>query len=262
MSDPESALASKIKGEDTASMPPFVFRQGEVTAVNVGPPPTLSLKIGGSDEVVPDAAYGPGYYPMTGDTVWIFHSGTDVLVYGAKADGFEHGVKPGTMMLWPGDPGTKPIGWEIADGGTLSRTTHQNRLFAVIGTKYGAGDGSTTFNKPNWQGRFPIGAGTLGSDSYAVGVTGGEARHTLTRAELPSGQTGGGGGHGHGNTGSGPASSQGVNVTPGSGDTAARGGSHTHGTDNVGDHSHSIGGGDDPHENRPPYRAAYVLIST
>ena len=48
---------------------------------------------------------------------------------------------------------TVPDGWLLCNGAAVSRTTYAN-LFAVIGTKYGSGDGSTTFNLPNLHGRF------------------------------------------------------------------------------------------------------------
>lgn len=52
-----------------------------------------------------------------------------------------------------------PAGWLLCDGAAVSRTTYAN-LFTVIGTTYGAGDGSTTFNLPDFRGIFPKGAGT------------------------------------------------------------------------------------------------------
>lgn len=48
---------------------------------------------------------------------------------------------------------TAPNSWSIADGGELNRTADA-RLFAVIGTTFGAGNGTTTFNKPNLCGEF------------------------------------------------------------------------------------------------------------
>lgn len=54
---------------------------------------------------------------------------------------------------------TPPIGWLECDGSAVSRETYAT-LFAVIGTTWGVGDGSTTFNLPDLRGRAPIGAGT------------------------------------------------------------------------------------------------------
>jgi microcystin-dependent protein len=71
-------------------------------------------------------------------------------------------------------------GWLLCDGQAIDRTQFPD-LFAAIGTAYGAGDGTATFNVPNLRGRFPEGA-----DSPAnVGRTGGAATHTLSAAEMP-----------------------------------------------------------------------------
>lgn len=57
----------------------------------------------------------------------------------------------GMIFPWPGD--TPPEGSIVADGRELSRTTYAG-LFSIYGTKYGTGDGSTTFNVPDLDGRF------------------------------------------------------------------------------------------------------------
>jgi len=63
----------------------------------------------------------------------------------------------GSIIVWPET--TAPAGWEIADGTAKSRTTFAG-LFALIGTDYGTGDGSTTFNLPNFKDRLALGKGT------------------------------------------------------------------------------------------------------
>jgi microcystin-dependent protein len=73
---------------------------------------------------------------------------------------------------------TPPTGWLNCDGTAVSRTGVNANLFAVIGTAYGVGDGSTTFNLPSFLGNFPSGG--------PPGHTGGEATHVLTTAEMPS----------------------------------------------------------------------------
>ena len=60
-------------------------------------------------------------------------------------------VPPGTMIHFAGK--TLPDGWLICNGAAVSRTTYAD-LFKAIGTTYGTGDGSTTFNLPNAGGRF------------------------------------------------------------------------------------------------------------
>lgn len=75
---------------------------------------------------------------------------------------------------------TIPAGWLVCDGTAVDRTVYA-ALFTVIGTTYGAGDGSTTFNLPNLQDRFPMGAGV-----HSVGTPGGSTSVTLSVGNLPS----------------------------------------------------------------------------
>ena len=91
----------------------------------------------------------------------------------------------GSISLFAGT--TAPNGWLICDGSAVSRTTYAN-LFNVIGTNYGTGDGSTTFNLPNLKSRIPIGLDSNDSDFDTLGKTGGEKEHTLTINEMPSHQ--------------------------------------------------------------------------
>ncbi len=75
---------------------------------------------------------------------------------------------------------TAPSGWLICDGRAVSRSTYA-ALFTAIGTLYGSGDGSTTFNLPNLNG-----ATIIGGSSTEVGRKIGEAEHTLSVDELPA----------------------------------------------------------------------------
>lgn len=63
---------------------------------------------------------------------------------------------------------TAPSGWLVCDGSAVSRLA-QPALFAAIGTTYGAGDGSNTFNVPDLRGRVPTGRDP--SDSFLMGAT-------------------------------------------------------------------------------------------
>lgn len=79
---------------------------------------------------------------------------------------------------------TAPAGYLLADGTAVSRTTYAN-LFAVIGTTYGAGDGSTTFNLPDARGRVLV-QQSSDAEFDVMGERGGAKTHTLTIAEMPS----------------------------------------------------------------------------
>lgn len=80
-----------------------------------------------------------------------------------------------------------PDGFLDCDASAVSRTTFAD-LFAAIGTTWGAGDGSTTFNVPDFRRRIAVGSGGSGTGTLgnAVGNTGGAETHTLTLAESPA----------------------------------------------------------------------------
>jgi microcystin-dependent protein len=80
---------------------------------------------------------------------------------------------------------TAPSGWLLCDGAEISRTTYAT-LFATIGTAYGAGNGSSTFNVPNMKGRVPVGRDATQTEFDTLGEAGGAKTHTLTEVEMPS----------------------------------------------------------------------------
>ena len=86
--------------------------------------------------------------------------------YAVTANYSTNGVPPGTVQMFAGN--VIPTGWLLCDGRAVSRTLYAN-LYVAITTNYGAGDGSTTFNLPDFQGIFPKGAGT--SSKYGTNYT-------------------------------------------------------------------------------------------
>jgi microcystin-dependent protein len=72
----------------------------------------------------------------------------------------------GSLMMWAAN--AAPTGWLICNGAAVSRASYA-ALFATIGTSFGVGDNSTTFNLPNLVNRVPVGSSGL----YALGITGG-----------------------------------------------------------------------------------------
>lgn len=93
-------------------------------------------------------------------------------------------VPVGSLQLYGGS--SAPTGWLLCDGSAISRSTYAS-LYAVISTVYGSGDGSSTFNIPDFRGRSPIGVGTgSGLTARALAATVGVESHPLVTAELPS----------------------------------------------------------------------------
>lgn len=105
-------------------------------------------------------------------------------------------VPAGAVMTYAGT--SAPAGWLLCFGQAVSRTTYAP-LFAVIGSLYGAGDGSTTFNLPDLRGRVAAGKDDMGGTSAnrltglsggvngdVLGAAGGAESHTLTISQIPS----------------------------------------------------------------------------
>lgn len=91
----------------------------------------------------------------------------------------------GEIKMW--GTASAPTGYLMCNGQTVSRSTYSG-LFAIIGTTFGAGDGSTTFTLPNYTNRMPVGAGS----AYALAATGGSADAiVISHTHTYSGTTGG-----------------------------------------------------------------------
>jgi microcystin-dependent protein len=129
--------------------------------------------------------YAPGPTYNDGDIV----IGPDGIAYMCVVDGTTTPPEPwpgtgmgaqgpgmpiGSVVMWPA--AAAPTDWLLCQGQAISRTTFAN-LFAVLGVTYGAGDGSTTFNLPNMQQRFPLGKAASGTGS-TLGSSGGVIDHT------------------------------------------------------------------------------------
>ena len=76
-------------------------------------------------------------------------------------------VPTGSIIMWPSN--TIPSDWQLCDGSAILRSTYAT-LYGVIGTTFGAGNGTTTFNLPNYTDRMPRGVGAA-----ALGGIGGSA---------------------------------------------------------------------------------------
>lgn len=113
-----------------------------------------------------------------------FASGTPNFAAANLTDATGRMLPPGVIMDYAS--ASVPTGWLACDGAAVSRTTFA-ALFTAIGTTWGVGNGSTTFNVPDTRGRVLIGSGTgSGLTARTLAATGGEETHQLTTAELAS----------------------------------------------------------------------------
>ena len=160
----------------------------------------------------------------------------------------------GEIKMWPTT--TAPSKFLLCAGQAVSRTGY-SALFAVLGTQFGAGDGTTTFNVPDLRGRFPLGLDNMGGTSAnrvtdaaadTMGGSGGAETVTLTAAQLPA--------HNHDlyreQGSSGGALAGGVSINTAANRTVAP--AWTSG------YAQSPAGGGTAHPNIPPYLAINFII--
>lgn len=164
------------------------------------------------------------------------------------------GTPSGVVSAFAGS--SAPTGWLLCSGAAVSRTTYAD-LFTAIGTTYGSGDGSTTFNLPDLRGRAAFGIDNMGGSAAnritsggsgitgtTLGASGGAETVTLSTSQMPS--------HTH-NLYQGPAMYAGVNV----GTAPANGQNGTYGSTYI---ANTGGGG--AHNTVPPAIILNYIIKT
>lgn len=140
-----------------------------------------------------------------------------------------------------------PKGWALCNGQLLPINQNQ-ALFALLGTYYG-GDGRVTFALPNLQGRIPLHF----APQYPIGTFGGEEQHTLIVNEIPT--------HSHLFSGSANPPQQ---PSPVNGFWPTGGGLTPYATaanNFLSPAAIGLAGGNQPHENRPPFAVLNFVIA-
>jgi microcystin-dependent protein len=126
------------------------------------------------------------WFDTTNDELKLRNEANDGWIVMGKFSGNSNtsDTPSGAILQFAGS--SAPSNWLLCDGALVSRTTYAT-LFGVVGTNYGAGDGSSTFKLPDLRGRVPIGAGQGSSlTNRVIAATGGAETHTLTVSQMPS----------------------------------------------------------------------------
>ena len=141
---------------------------------------TVSNNTAGAYTVTISCGGGSVFQPPQGKSYSLYCDGSNVI----------NGVSPdplpvGSMVYYAGT--AAPVNYNLCDGSAVSRSTYA-ALFAAIGTTYGAGNGVTTFNIPNTNGRFLAspdnGTGIL--NGWTLAQTGGVSSLVLALNQMPS----------------------------------------------------------------------------
>lgn len=198
---PFMADAAKLAvAEAAATTPTTTYRPANVVGVD---PALRNASVLCDGDTTPITAQVLTELPGQGDRVMIeFRAAGAVFVAGfITACGEQAGFcKPyaGPISQHAGGvsgsatPGEPPRGWLWCAGQAVSRSTYP-ALYLAIGDTWGAGDGSTTFNVPDFRGRDLRGLDNMGgsdagriSASNTLGGVGGTETHTLSQSNLPS----------------------------------------------------------------------------
>lgn len=187
--------------------------RAQVAVGTIAPHPSAQLEITSNDKgalmprmtetqrlAIPNPAPGLLVYQTNGTEGFYYYDGSEWFTIAPEED---ETVKPGTVVAYAG--ATAPEGWMLCDGSAISRTAYAG-LFNAIGTNYGTGNGSTTFNLPDLRGRLILGdehmggtptnrlSLTLGIYDPRLGILAGKAATTISVANMAS--------HNHSFTGS------------------------------------------------------------
>lgn len=162
--------------------------EGEIDALQAGAVMTTGDQLIAGEKTFSTSPIVPS--PSGGDSS--FKAATTAFVMAAIGAAIPAGV----MLPYAGS--SAPSGFLLCAGQAVSRSTY-SALFAAIGTTFGAGNGSTTFNVPDLRGRVAGGKDDMGGsaanrlttsgsgvDGITLGAAGGAETHTLTTPQLPA----------------------------------------------------------------------------
>jgi len=201
-----------LSSDTTTTMPLVDINGGAIDGTTVG--------VASPSSVAATTLTASGATTLNGDVTLGNASADTITVTGTMAGIDNKSGMTGEIRMWGGT--SAPTGWLLCDGASVSRSTYA-ALYAITGDAFGNGDGSSTFNVPDMEGRSPVGVGT-GAGGGAEAATGGTvpaggsaltarslgewtgaevlstaqlAEHSHTAASTTPGSTGSAGSHSH-----------------------------------------------------------------
>ncbi len=188
-----SAIQAVVDGISKLSDSGAFFASDPDTGVRRPEADKVALRAGGTDRITATTTGA--------DVAGNFSASGTCAVTGAYSGGTGQLVPPGSLLDYAGT--SAPTGYLLCFGQAVSRTDFA-ALYAAIGTTYGSGNGTTTFNLPDCRGRVSAGKDDMGGTSAdrltnptgglngdTLGATGGSEVHTLSEPQLPAHDHGG-----------------------------------------------------------------------
>lgn len=186
----EVASASTAAGETTVALENIVlYSDNSNSSTLTDPISSVSVSL-----VTPRSAVSKDFAGLADTPASYSGQGGKSVAVKGDATGLEFVDAFPAGVLAPFAGSSAPSGWLLCYGQAVSRTTYA-ALFAIIGTTFGVGDGSTTFNLPDLRGRGVIGLDNMGGASAnrvtaaqadSLGGASGAENHTLTTGEMPA----------------------------------------------------------------------------
>ncbi|MCR6722181.1 MAG: tail fiber protein [Chitinophagaceae bacterium] len=168
---------------------PHASAQLEITATDKG---VLLPRMDATQRLaIPDPVEGLLVYQTSSPEGFYYYDGTEWTTIAQE----QEIIAPGTVVAYAGN--TAPEGWMLCSGAAISRSTFPE-LFATIGTSFGAGNGTSTFNIPDLRGRAVFGLDdmggvaanrlttTFGISGTQMGAKGGSAKTEMSINGMPS----------------------------------------------------------------------------
>jgi len=167
------SASAYLYGETDGAYMSGGFRIPETMYLSVGDKVKVAINYATGDRWIAEALYPATTYKKLAFDI---KNGQVLTGDGTVPPVASSGVPTGSVVAFTVFS-TIPSGWLKCDGSAVSRSTY-SALFNTIGTAFGVGDGSTTFNLPNLQGRVIVGLNGADASFDTMGETGGAKTHT------------------------------------------------------------------------------------